>query len=160
MTVSKYLSLEECTKSQNAKRLGISNYPNDIQFKAMQYVAVNVFDKVREFIGAPLAASSFFRCKELNDATPGSSKTSQHMDGEAIDIDCDVYGNGKNIDVFNFIKDNLVFDQLILEYPDLEGNPSWVHVSLVDHPKHNRAQILVKLKDRYIPFGEFKIGMI
>src|SRR6187549_3799881 len=107
--ISKYLALEECTKSQNAKRLGISNLPDEVQLKAMRYVAVNVFDRVRDFINAPLAASSFFRSKELNDATPGSSKTSQHMNGEAIDIDCDVYGNGKNIDVFNFIKDELIF---------------------------------------------------
>lgn len=160
MTISKYLSLDECTKSPTAKRLGISNLPNDVQIKAMMYVALNVFDKVREFIGGPLAASSFFRSDELNAAVPGSSKTSQHKDGEAIDIDCDIYGIGKNIDVFNFIKDNLVFDQLILEYPDVDGKPSWVHVSLVDHPKHNRAQVLVKLKDRYIPFGEFKVGMV
>jgi len=158
--ISKYLSLQECIKSPTAKRLGISNDPTPEHLENMKYVAVNVFDKVREYIGEPLAASSFYRSKELNEAVPGSSKTSQHMVGEAIDIDCDVYGNGSNIDVFIFIKLNLVFDQLILEYPDAQGNPSWVHVSLVNHPKQNRQQVLVKLKTKYIPFGEYKIGMI
>lgn len=158
--ISKYLSIEECIKSPTAKRLGISNEPTDEHLKAMRFVAVNVFDKVRDHIGAPLAASSFYRSKELNDAVPGSSKTSQHMLGEAIDIDCDVFGNGTNLDVFKFIKENLVFDQLINEYPDVSGKPSWVHVSLVDHPKTNRGQILVKLKDKYIPFGQYEIGMV
>jgi zinc D-Ala-D-Ala carboxypeptidase len=158
--ISKYLSLEECIKSPTAKRLGISNEPTEEHLESMKYVAVNVFDKVREHIGAPLAASSFYRSKELNEAVPGSSKTSQHMTGEAIDIDCDVYGNGSNLDVFNFIKDNLVFDQVILEYPELNGKPSWIHVSLVNHPKQNRGQVLVKLKTRYIPYGEYKVGMI
>jgi zinc D-Ala-D-Ala carboxypeptidase len=158
--ISKYLSLEECIKSPTAKRLGISNEPTEEHLKAMRYVATNVFDKVRDHVGLPLAASSFYRSQSLNDSVPGSSKTSQHMKGEAIDIDCDVFGNGSNLDVFNFIRENLVFDQLILEYPELNGKPSWVHVSLVDHPKHNRGQILVKLKDRYIPFGEYKVGMI
>ena len=158
--ISKYLSLEECIKSPTAKRLGISNQPNIEQLENMVYVATNVFDKVREFVGAPLAASSFFRSKELNEAVPGSSKTSQHMTGEAIDIDCDVFNNSNNWEVFNFIKDNLNFDQLILEYPGPTGKPSWVHVSLVQHPKTNRGQVLVKLKDKYIPFGEYKIGMI
>jgi zinc D-Ala-D-Ala carboxypeptidase len=158
--ISKYLSLDECIKSPTAKRLGISNEPTEEHLENMKHVAVNVFDKVREHIGAPLAASSFYRSQALNDAVPGSSKTSQHMKGEAIDIDTDVFGNGSNLDVFNFIKENLVFDQLILEYPELNGKPSWIHVSLVNHPKQNRGQVLVKLKTRYIPYGEYKVGMI
>lgn len=158
--ISKYLSLEECIKSPTAKRLGISNYPEPEHIENMRHVATLVFDKVRDHVGAPLAASSFYRSKELNDAVPGSSKTSQHMTGEAIDIDCDIFGNGTNLDVFKFIKENLVFDQLINEYPDIDGKPSWIHVSLVNHPKENRSQILVKLKDKYIPFGQYEVGMI
>jgi zinc D-Ala-D-Ala carboxypeptidase len=160
MQVSRYISLEEATKSPTAIRLGIDNQPNPDQLKAMEYVAINVFDKVREFVGAPLAASSFFRSHALNDAVAGSSKTSQHMLGEAIDIDADVFGNSDNLSIFNFIREQLVFDQLIAEYPNKDGMPSWVHVSLVDHPKKNRGQVLVKLKDKYIPFGEYQPGMV
>ena len=160
MTISKYITLAEAIKSPTAVRLGISNEPNEAQLAAMKSVATHIFDKVREFVGAPLAASSFFRSQALNDAVAGSSKTSQHMTGEAIDIDCDVFGNSSNLNIFTFIKDNLVFDQLIYEYPNADGMASWVHVSYVDHPKHNRSQILVKLKEKYIPYGEYKIGMI
>jgi zinc D-Ala-D-Ala carboxypeptidase len=158
MKISKYLTLEEATRSDRAKRLSIPNQPNPSQLEAMKYLASEVFDKVREFIGKPLFASSFFRGEELNANTPGASDTSQHTKGEAVDIDCKHYGHGKNIDVFNYIKDNLEWDQLILEYPDEVGNPSWVHVSR--KKVRNRQQILVKLKDKYIPFSQYKVGMI
>lgn len=158
--ISKYLTLAEAIKSDSAIRHGIANIPDAETLERMKYVASNVFDKVRDHVGAPVGVTSFYRCKELNDVIGGSSSTSQHMSGEAIDIDCDVFGNGHNIDVFFFIKDNLVFDQVIMEYPDENGKPSWVHVSMVNHPKKNRGQALVKLKAKYIPFGEYKIGMI
>ena len=156
--ISKYLNYEEATKSQTATRLGIKNEPNAQQLEAMKYVAVNVFDKVREFVGGPLHASSFFRSEKLNAAIGGSSKTSQHMKGEAIDIDCDTFGHGTNQDVFNYIRINLEYDQVIGEYPDANGKWSWVHVSL--KKSGNRKQVLVKLKDKYINYSDYKIGMI
>lgn len=156
--ISKYLNYEEATKSQTATRLGIKNEPNAQQLEAMKYVAVNVFDKVREFVGGPLHASSFFRSEKLNAAIGGSSKTSQHMKGEAIDIDCDTFGHGTNQDVFNYIRVNLEYDQVIGEYPDANGKWSWVHVSL--KKSGNRKQVLVKLKDKYINYSDYKIGMI
>lgn len=158
MRLSKYVTLAEAVKSQTATRLGIENNPSEDQLEAMQYVASTVFDPVREFVGGPLHASSFFRSSELNKAIGGSSSTSQHMKGEAIDIDCDTFGHGTNLQVFNFIKDNLEFDQLILEYPDKEGNPAWVHVS--KKKRDNRGQVLVKLKSKYIPYSEYKVGMV
>lgn len=158
MNVSKYLTLEEAIKSPTAIRLGISNEPNEDQLVNMEYVANEIFDKVREFVGGPLHASSFFRSKELNDAVPGSSKTSQHMAGQAIDIDCDTFGNGTNKEVFDFIRKNLDFDQVISEYPDEFGNPSWVHVSKT--MGKNRKQVLVKLKAKYIPLSSYLIGMV
>lgn len=157
--ISKYLSFEEATKSPTALRLGIKNEPDQEQILNMQHVAQEVFDPVREFVGGPLLASSFFRSKELNEAIPGSSKTSQHMTGEAIDIDCDGYQYGSNLAVFDFIRKALDFDQLINEYPDRFGIPAWVHVSK-KRVGHNRKEVLVKLKDRYIPYATYKIGMV
>jgi hypothetical protein len=157
--ISKYLTYAESIKSPNAARLGIANEPNEQQLANMKHVATQVFDPVREHIGGPLAATSFFRSKELNDATPGSSKTSQHMTGEAIDIDADVYGIGDNLSIFHYIRSQLTFDQLILEYPDAHGKPSWVHVSL-SGKGHNRGEVLVKLKDKYIPYSHYKVGMV
>lgn len=156
--ISKYISFAEATKSQTAVRRGIKNEPDSDQLEAMKHVAKNIFDPVREWVGGPLHPSSFFRSKELNKAIGGSSLTSQHMKGEAIDIDCDFYGNSNNTDVFNYIKNNLEFDQLIGEYPDKDGKFSWVHVSLKKNKAANRKQVLVKLKGRYINFNNYKIG--
>lgn len=160
MNLSKYITLAEATKSQTAIRKGLDNQPDAEQLENMKHVAVNVFDKVREKVGAALDPSSFFRSKALNAAIGGSSATSQHMKGEAIDIDCDTFGNGTNIEVFEFILNSLEFDQLILEYPDKDGKPSWVHVSLVRPPKKNRRQVLVKLKDKYITYAQYRVGMV
>lgn len=157
MNISKYISYSEATKSPTALRLGIPNEPNEQQLKNMQLVATEIFDKVREFVGGPLHASSFFRSKELNDAVPGSSKTSQHMTGEAIDIDCDTYGYGNNLMVFDYIRHQLIFDQVISEYPNKFGIPAWVHVSRTK--LNNRGQVLVKLRERYIPYSAYVVGM-
>lgn len=156
--ISKYLSYAEAIKSPTAIRLGISNEPTPEHLENMKYVAREVFDKVREHLARPLAASSFYRSKELNDAVPGSSKTSQHMTGQAIDIDCDVYKFGTNLEVFDFIRNNLIFDQVINEYPDKFGNPSWVHVSKTK--TGNRGEVLVKLQTRYIRFVDYHLGLV
>lgn len=159
MKISEFLTYGEATKSPTAIRLGIANDPTEEHLENMKHVAREIFDPVRRFVGGPLHASSFYRSLALNNAIGGSSSTSQHMKGEAIDIDCDTFGNGSNIGVFSYIKKYLEFDQLILEYPDTQGNPSWVHVSLRRDGK-NRKQILVKLKAKYIPYNDWKIGMI
>lgn len=158
MKISKYLTLDEATKSPTALRLGISNEPNEKQLDNMVYVAKEIFDPVREFVGGPLYASSFFRSKELNDAVKGSSKTSQHMEGQAIDIDADVFKKSTNAEIFEFIRTNLIFDELIGEYPTPDGNFSWVHVSKTKIG--NRGKVLVKLRDRYIFWNAFTVGMV
>ena len=140
MNLSKFITLKEATKSRTAIRLGIENLPNEDQLKAMKLVATKIFDPCREFIGAPLGANSFLRVIPLNRAV-GSSDSSQHPRGEAVDIDCDVYGNGTNKEVFDFIKDNLEFDQLIWEY-GTEEEPAFVHCSFTDRYP-NRKEILV-----------------
>lgn len=138
--ISKYISYKEATKSQTATRLGIDNKPTEDHLAAMKHVASEVFDKVRAHFGVPLGVSSFYRGPELNKAI-GGSKTSQHMKGEAIDIDADMYGGVTNKEIFDYIKDNLIFDQLIDEY-----DYSWIHVSLRRDGK-NRGQVLRAYKE-------------
>jgi zinc D-Ala-D-Ala carboxypeptidase len=157
MKISRYLSLEEATKSPTAIRLGLDNQPNPEQLKNMIFVATEIFDPVRQYIQGPLYASSFFRSPELNAAIGGSSKTSQHMSGEAIDIDADVFNYSTNVEIFYFIKDHLIWDQLIGEYPNPAGDFSWVHVSKTR--TGNRGEVLIKLKDKYIQFKQYKVGM-
>lgn len=135
--ISKYISYEEATTSQTATRKSISNVPSDKELINMQLVGIRVFDVIREHFNIPLRVSSFFRCLLLNNAV-GGSKTSQHCKGQAIDMQ----GTDKvtNKMIFDFIKENLDFDQLIWEFGN-EENPAWVHVSYVSKEK-NRKQIL------------------
>jgi hypothetical protein len=140
--ISKHITLAEATKSQTAIRLGIKNVPNKDQLEAMKYVAENIFERVREHFKVPIGVSSFFRGFELNKAIGGST-TSQHCKGEAIDIDADIFGGITNKQIFDYVKDNLDFDQLIFEF-GTEKNPDWVHVSLVKGL--NRRQILKAYK--------------
>ncbi len=143
MKISEHLSLSEVTRSETAKRKGISNNPTAEHLENFKLLAENVFEKIRNHFGVPIHISSGYRSKELNSAI-GGSQTSQHSKGQAIDVDMDGSGDGvTNADVFNFIKDNLVFDQLIAEFPK-QGNPDWVHVSYTK--VNNRKQILVAKK--------------
>ena len=137
MKISKHISLTEATKSNSAIRLGIPNIPSSTELEAMSFVAENIFEPIREHFGIPIGISSFYRSKELNSKIPGSSTTSQHCKGEAIDIDADIYGGVTNKEIYDFVKNNLEFDQLIDEF-----NLAWVHVSL--KKSGNRKQILKK----------------
>lgn len=154
--VGKFLTFAETFKSATAKRLGIDNTPPTELEDEILSTAVNIYDKVVDQFGKDyVKINSFYRSEALNKAI-GGAIGSQHQKAEAIDIDSP--GNKFNLEIFNFVKDNLVFDQLIAEYPDEKGIPDWIHVSFVRHPKKNRGQILVKLRAKYIPYGEYKIG--
>lgn len=140
--ISKYITYKEAIKSQTAERLGIKNEPDSTSLERMKYVASEVFDKVRDHFRVPIGVSSFYRCDELNKAIGGSA-TSQHRSGEAIDIDADMYGGVTNKQIFEFIKNNLEFDQLIWEF-GTRDEPAWVHVSLTKG--NNRKQVLRAFK--------------
>ena len=138
MKLSKNLTLKEAVKSNTAIRLGIPNIPEDWEIHNLRAVAENVFQPVRDHFGVPIAVSSGYRSKELNKAI-GGSKYSQHMIGEALDIDAHVFGKVTNAEIFNYIKNNLEWDQMIWEFGDDE-EPNWVHVSYKE-AGHNRKQI-------------------
>ena len=104
----------------------------------MEGVAENLFEPLREWVGGPIKVNSFFRGEPVNTAI-GGSKTSQHMKGQAIDID-DTFGYKTNAEMYHYIKDNLDFDQMIWEFGD-DDNPDWVHVSYVS-PEKNRNRCL------------------
>jgi zinc D-Ala-D-Ala carboxypeptidase len=144
MQLSKHLSLAEVSRSETAKRKGINNTPSGEHLENFKKLAENIFEPIREHFGVPIHISSGYRSKELNSAIGGSA-TSQHCSGEAIDIDMDGSASGvTNAQVFNFIKDNLQFDQLIWEFGS-DSNPDWVHVSYETTGKQ-RKQILKAIK--------------
>lgn len=142
MKLSEHLDLVEVTRSEYAKRNGINNMPNAEYTENLIELAQKIFEPIRVHFNKPIHISSGFRSKILNQKI-GGAKNSQHTLGQAIDID---QGNRKeNMEVFEFIKNNLNFDQLILEYP-VNGLPDWVHVSYNPNGKQ-RNEILVATKE-------------
>ena len=132
MKVSEHISYFEATNSNTANRKGITNIPTPEILKAMVNIANACFEPLRAWYGKPIRISSFYRCTLLNEVL-GGSKTSQHVKGEAIDLT--VGDKEENKKLFDWCKDNLVYDQLINEY-----DYSWVHISL--KMADNRNQIL------------------
>jgi zinc D-Ala-D-Ala carboxypeptidase len=148
MKLSEKFSLADVTRSDTATRRGF-----DEQFKPEQRVidnatevCVNILDKIPQ----AFFISSFYRCKRLNRAIGGSA-TSDHMEGCAVDIDSQ--NNINNRIIFDFIRMNCKFDQLIYEFGN-DFNPDWVHVSY--RKTGNRNQILKAIKQngntKYIRF--------
>jgi hypothetical protein len=154
MQLSNNLSLAEVMRSETAKRKGISNMPTKAHIENFKLLAEKVFEPIREHFGAPIHISSGYRSAALNKAVGGSS-SSQHCSGEAIDIDMDGSAHGiTNKMVFDYIKDNIQFDQLIWEF-GTDKNPDWVHVSYESTGKQ-RKQILKAVKKggatSYVPY--------
>lgn len=131
--ISEHITLKEALHSNKAIALGIDNKPNLAQLYNMGLVANLCFEPLREWYGKPIKINSFFRNAETNKAVNGS-KTSDHMQGCAIDLTAGSIEENKKL--FEWLKDNVEFTQLINEY-----NFSWVHVS---YKKDNlKKQILV-----------------
>jgi len=142
--ISEHVSYKEGTYSVTATRLGFDNTPDDEQLDNMELVAKEVFEPLREWVGGPIKINSFFRGSELNRAI-GGAKKSQHMKGQAMDID-DNYGHTTNAEMYHWIKENLDFDQLIWEFGD-DDNTNWLHVSYVSK-EDNRNRCLKAYKEQ------------
>lgn len=136
--ISKHISYKESIKSNTATRRGIDNTPSDYELTNMVGIAENVFEPLREWVGGPIKITSMFRCEELNLAIGGSSR-SQHCEGRAMDLD-DTFGHKTNAEMFEYIRKNLNFDQLIWEFGD-DNNPDWIHVSYISDDE-NRKRVM------------------
>jgi len=142
--ISKHISTKEGVYSRTATRLDIDNEPNKEQLANMKLLAKEIFEPLRAYVGGPIKINSFYRSPELNKAIGGSSK-SQHCHGQAIDID-DTYGKMTNAEMFEFIRENLDYDQMIWEFGS-DDNPDWVHVSYVSK-QDNRQRCLLAYKEK------------
>lgn len=131
--ISPHISYKEATWSQTAADKGIDNTPDETTLVAMRTVAAACFEPARLKFG-PIRVNSFYRSPELNKAV-GGSKTSQHMKGEAIDMDRG--SRYANKELLEWCKANLKYDQLISEYPNEEG-PKWVHISFSRNGNRNQ----------------------
>ena len=140
--ISKHVSYKEGVRSNTATRLSLDNTPDSYQLSNMGILTDNIFEPLRKWVGGPIKINSFFRCENLNKAIGGSSR-SQHCQGRAIDLD-DTFGHKTNAEMFQYIKENLNYDQIIWEFGD-DTNPDWVHVSYVsDNENRGRALRAVK----------------
>jgi hypothetical protein len=152
MQLSEHFELAEFIRSSTAKRAGISNMPTDAHLENIKLLCEKVLEPIRVHFARPIILSSGYRSAALNRAVGGSS-SSQHCSGEAADIDMEGT-NITNAQIFNHIKDNLEFDQLIWEF-GTTSNPDWVHVSYESNGRQ-RKQILRAVKKNgatsYLPY--------
>jgi len=138
MKLTAHFDLIEFTRSESAKRHGVSNEPTPEHLKNIITLCTKVLEPLRARFGS-IHISSGYRSKILNHFI-GGALNSQHSEGKAADIDMDDSSSETtNTDIFNYIKDNIEFDQLIWEFGD-DNKPDWVHVSYNEN--HNRKQIL------------------
>jgi len=135
MRISKHISIEEATLSPTGLRLGIDNTPNEEILANMKLVAERCFEPIRNWYGKPIKVNSFYRCDALNKAVKGSA-TSQHVQGKAMDINTGTKAGNKLI--YEWAKNNLIFDQLINEY-----DYAWVHISYNKNNNRNQTLIIV-----------------
>ena len=151
MQITAHFNLAEFTRSESAKRHGVSNQPTAEHLENIKILCEKVLEPIRMKFGT-INISSGYRSKVLNHYIGGSLR-SQHCEGKAADIDMDGMGDVINIDIFNYIKNSLEFDQLIYEFGN-PLNPDWVHVSY--NEGKNRKQVLravkVNGKTAYSPY--------
>jgi zinc D-Ala-D-Ala carboxypeptidase len=145
MKLTANITLDELTKSQTAERKGINNNPSPQQIENIKALAVNVLQPVRSHFDKPLIISSGFRCAQLC-IEIGSKITSQHVaDNDAAAADFEIPGVD-NRELATWIKNELEFDQLILEfYRDNEPTSGWIHCSYSSN--NNRNQCLRAMRE-------------
>ena len=132
MKLSRNFSLSELIKSDTAIRKGINNNPNAEQIEKLKVLCEKILQPVRDHFGR-VKITSGYRSPELC-AAIGSSLNSQHARAEAADFECLGTSNAEG---FDWIKANLPYDQMILEFfTPGEPNSGWIHCSYVsDKPR-------------------------
>lgn len=168
--MSKYFQLAEFLRSSKAVEINCvaeqQNPPQSVK-NNIEELSVNVLDKIREKFGEELRISSGYRCPTVNTAV-GGSESSQHMSAQAADFSV-ASSKAKNTDLMWCIIDmvnngEITIDQLINEYPNSSGQPSWIHVSYRANGA-NRTQFLVYKKSGGVnifgndPFGNGKTSI-
>lgn len=145
----KYFTIDELTRSETAQKNSIDNTPTPRVVANLTALADNVLDKARVAIGKSIHVNCGYRSPALNSKVGGVAN-SQHVTGEAADIESD-----NNLELAKVIFENCIFDQLILEHPNKEGIPRWVHVSF--SVTKNRRQVLTCKKvagvTKYYPYA-------
>jgi len=162
MRITKNFSLHELVYSTSAIHAGIDqeDHLDNNAVARITALTLNILQPIRDQFG-PTKINSCFRSKPLNDLINGSPKSQHCCFGEhthaAADVEI-ISEKVSNMELAEWIRDNLDFDQLILENykPNRiskitgkkEGpNSGWVHVSY-SSVGENRKQILRMVKDK------------
>jgi len=141
MKLSEHFALAEIIRSESAKRHGVSNQPSAEHLENIKVLCNEVLEPIRKLFGS-INITSGYRSRVLNHYINGSLN-SQHCEGKAVDIDQDDMSVSSNAEIFNYIKDNLEFDQLIWEFGN-HNKPDWIHVSY--NKGKNRKLVLKSIK--------------
>ena len=153
MQLSKNFSLAELTKSQTAERMGMDNNPNEDETENLRLLCERVLQPVRDHFNHVVTISSGYR-NEILSAKIGSSRSSQHCKGEAADFE--IFGVPNN-EVSDWIKEHLMFAQLILEFwTPGQAHSGWVHVSYKKEINSNRKEYLMAIKNPETGKVEYK----
>lgn len=150
--LSENFTLEELLVSSTAAKYGIDNTPNATIKANLTMLCKKLLQPIRDKYGKSIIVTSGYRCPILNTKI-GGSRTSQHMKGQAADINSgEGYKAGgtaryeANKKLFDLIYKMGGYDQLINEFPDAQGRPQWVHVSYNPTLRKQRGQALVAKK--------------
>ena len=125
MNLSPHFTFEEMTRTGQTSLQEKNREEAKAFIKPLTELA-ELLEVIRTHFGKPLKINSAFRGLAVNSATPGSSKTSQHMKGEAADIEIPGVDDAE---LHRWIckESGLKYGQCILERPP---GKSWVHVSM------------------------------
>jgi hypothetical protein len=139
--LGKNFSLHELTKSETALRKDLDNTPPQSAVSNLQFLVDRVLQPVRDHYNKGVKINSGYRSPEVN-ASVGGSRTSDHCNGMAADIEIPGVANA---DLAAWIVANLDFTQVILEfYTPGVADSGWVHVSY--DPKNLKKQVLTAYK--------------
>ena len=131
----KHFTISEMLKSDTAIKQRLWNGAPKEAEENLRALVDEVLDPLREAYGKPIRVNSGYRCPKLNTLV-GGTPNSQHMRGEAADIQ-PVVGNEADLpELARILIENGKFDQLILY-------PTFIHVSY-RKLGWNRKQVLQK----------------
>lgn len=143
--LSKEFDLSLYTVSGKAEQLNIAEQfaPHVEIIDKLKYVHDKIVCTILDLptLTGQLYCNSAYRCERTNKAI-GGAKNSQHMTGEAMDLEYYEAGKECNMKLYDAIcKANIEFDQLIREKGS-STNPAWIHISLKKMDNRNQKLII------------------
>lgn len=139
--IGQHFTLYDVGYSQTAVTRGIDNTPSQTIINNATLLINKVLEPLRNHFNSPLNVHCIYRSPGIHGTNHavGGVDNSEHCTGFACDFD--ITGHSLT-EVFEYIKHNMVYNQLIYE-------GTWVHVSF--SPTHNRKQSLRLVGRKYVP---------